>query len=50
MLLRFNYNDIMPQYPFLLIMVQFEKSFDPSVLQKNNRTNVTCHVLNSYHG
>lgn len=29
-----DYTDIMPQCPVLVIMAQFEKSFDPSVLQK----------------
>ncbi|ENX4705068.1 TPA: dienelactone hydrolase family protein [Salmonella enterica subsp. enterica serovar Kentucky] len=30
-----DYTDIMPQCPVLVIIAQFEKSFDPSVLQKN---------------
>ncbi|APF15147.1 TPA: dienelactone hydrolase family protein [Salmonella enterica] len=47
-----DYTDIMPQCPVLVIMAQFEKSFDSYVLQKKlaERTTVTSHVLNSHHG
>ncbi|ECC1693598.1 hypothetical protein DLR11_19310 [Salmonella enterica subsp. salamae] len=47
-----DYTDIMPSCPVLVIMAEFERSFDPSVLQKKlaGKTTVTYHVLNSYHG
>lgn len=42
----------MPSCPVLVILVKFEKSFEPSVLQKKlaDKKTVTCHVLNSHHG
>ncbi|EKR1469495.1 dienelactone hydrolase family protein [Salmonella enterica subsp. enterica serovar Muenchen] len=47
-----DYTDIMPSCPVLVILTQFEKSLDPSNLQKKlaGKTTVTCHVLNSHHG